>query len=191
MARPRAGGFCYGDGDWRQLVAEVGELLAAGAHGIAFGCLTPAGEVDGARTREVVRIIHGVGATAVFHRAFDLVPDVDEATSTLISCGVDRILTSGRAATAPDGTAVIAHLQRTWGGRIEVLPGSGIRPENAAALVAATGVNQAHSSCSASVAVPAAAAATTAVDFSEPGMGPGAIKAVDPALVGALVAAMN
>lgn len=191
MARPRAGGFCYGDGDWRQLMAEVEGLLEAGAHGIAFGCLTPSGEVDETRTREVVRIIHGARATAVFHRAFDLVPDVDEAVSALVACGVDRVLTSGRAATAPMGADTIAHLQQVRGDRIEVLPGSGVRPENAAALVAATGVNQVHSSCSASVAVPAAAAATASVDFSEPGMGPGIVKAVDPALVDALVAAVG
>ncbi|MEY8437543.1 copper homeostasis protein CutC [Atopobiaceae bacterium 24-176] len=189
MARPREGGFCYGDGDWAQLLAEVEALLAAGAHGVAFGCLTPDGTVDAARVREVVQLVHGAGATAVFHRAFDLVPDVDKAMAVLADAGVDRVLTSGQAPTAPEGAACLAHLQAEWGGRVEILPGSGVRPENAAALVAETGVSQVHSSCSGAVTEPAAAAAAHGVDFSVPGCGPGRLPAVDPATVRALVEA--
>lgn len=191
MARPRAGGFCYGDADWAQLLAEVDALLAAGAHGVAFGCLTPGGAVDAARVREVVGRVHGARAEAVFHRAFDLVPDADEAMEILAGAGVDRLLTSGQAPTAPEGAGLIAHLQAAWGARVQVLPGSGVRPGNAAALVAETGVGQVHSSCSGSVAAPGAAAAAHGVDFSVPGCGPDRLPCVDPGTVRELVAALR
>ncbi len=191
MARPRAGGFCYGDGDWAQLLAEIEALLAAGAHGIAFGCLGSDGTVDAARVREAVRIVHDAGGTVVFHRAFDLVPDADEAMAVLADAGVDRVLTSGQAPTAPEGAARIAHLQIAWGGRVEILPGSGVRPKNAAALVAETGVSQVHSSCSGVVAEPAAAVAAHGVNFSAPGCEPGQLSAVDSGTVRALVEAVG
>lgn len=187
MARPCAGGFCYTEAQWAQLLAEISSLLAAGAHGIAFGCLTPTGAVDVARTRETVHLIHQAHATAVFHRAFDLTPNADKAINQLVSLGVDRLLTSGQAPTALEGAPLIAHLQSTWGDRIEILPGSGIRPSNAAQLLATTGVSQLHSSCSGVIPVPAAATAAHGVDFSVPGHEPDEVSRVDPTVVRALV----
>lgn len=179
MTRPRAGGFCYTDAQWTQLLAEISSLLAAGAHGIAFGCLTPTGAVDVARTREATHLIHQAHATAVFHRAFDLTPDADKAVNQLVSLGVDRLLTSGQAPTALEGAPLIAHLQSTWGDRIEILPGSGIRSSNAAQLLTATGVSQLHSSCSGATPSPAVAAAAHGVDFSIPGYTADAMPTVD------------
>ena len=187
MARPCAGGFCYTDAQWAQLLAEISSLLAAGAHGIAFGCLTPTGTIDVARTREAVHLIHQAHATAVFHRAFDLTPNADKAINQLVSLGVDRLLTSGQAPTALEGAPLIAHLQSTWGDRIGIFPGSGIRPSNAAQLLAVTGVSQLHSSCSGVIPVPAAATAAHGVDFSVPGYEPNEVPGVDLAVVGALV----
>ena len=86
-----------------------------------------------------------------------------------MSLGVDRLLTSGQAPTALEGAPLIAQLQSSWGDRIEILPGSGIRPTNAAQLLSATGVSQLHSSCSGIIPAPAAAAAAHGVDFSVPG----------------------
>ncbi len=191
MARPCAGGFCYTDAQWTQLLAEISSLLAAGAHGIAFGCLTPTGAVDVARTREAVHLIHQAHATAVFHRAFDLTPNADKAINQLVSLGVDRLLTSGQAPTALEGAPLIAHLQSTWGDRIEILPGSGIRPSNAAQLLATTGVSQLHSSCSGTIPASAAATAAHGVDFSVPGYEPDEVSRVDPTVVRALVECLN
>lgn len=187
MVRPCAGGFCYTDAQWTQLLAEISSLLSAGAHGIAFGCLTPTGTIDVARTREAVNLIHQAHATAVFHRAFDLTPNADKAINQLVSLGVDRLLTSGQAPTALEGGSLIAHLQSRWGDLIEILPGSGIRPSNAAQLLAATGVFQLHSSCSGITPAPAAATAAHRVDFSVPGYEPDKVSRVDPIVVRALV----
>lgn len=191
MARPCAGGFCYTDAQWTQLLAEISSLLSAGAHGIAFGCLTPTGTIDVARTREAVNLIHQAHATAVFHRAFDLTPDADKAINQLVSLGVDRLLTSGQAPTALEGASLIAHLQSTWGDRIEILPGSGVRPSNASQLLAATGVSQLHSSCSGTISAPVVATTAHGVDFSIPGYAVNVAPAVDAEIVRELINALS
>jgi copper homeostasis protein len=66
------------------------------------------------------------------------------ALEQLIEIGVDRILTSGQAATVPEGKEVIRKLVEQAGGRIGILPGCGITPENVTDIVAYTGVTEFH-----------------------------------------------
>ena len=91
--------------------------------------------------------IHDAGAKAVFHRAFDLTPDPFAAMETLVGLGVDRVLTSGQRAYAPEGADLIAELQCRFGDDVEILPGAGVNASNARGLVCETGVGQVHSSC--------------------------------------------
>ena len=144
MIRPRAGGFCYGDAEWRTMRRDAAAALDAGAAGVAFGALTADGRVDAARCREMVR--HVEPAEAVFHRAFDVTPDPAEALERLIDAGVRRVMTSGQAPTALEGAALIAGLIEQARGRIEVLPAAGINPRTVAAVVGRTGCDQVHAS---------------------------------------------
>lgn len=66
---------------------------------------------------------------------------------TLIDLGVDRVLTSGMEKTAEEGLPLLRELQSRYGGRIEILPGSGINEENAVRIMQEAGVSQVHSSC--------------------------------------------
>ena len=101
MARPRAAGFAYSDDEFYQMRNEVQELLSAGADGIAFGILAPDATIDLSRSRMLSDIIHEAGATAVFHRAFDLTPQPFDAIEALIEIvHADRVLTSGQRPTA-------------------------------------------------------------------------------------------
>ena len=86
------------------------------------------------------------GGEAVFHRAFDCTPGPLEAIQNLIDLGFDRVLTSGQAATAPEGAGLLKKLQERYGDKIEILAGCGVSPANAGDLMAATGVSQLHSS---------------------------------------------
>lgn len=147
MVRPRAGGFCYTEGDYDVMVRDAETLLDRGADGLAFGVLTAGGEVDIGRNRRLVGLIQP-GRDAVFHRAFDATPDPFAALEALIELGFRRVLTSGQQASAPLGAALIAELIRRAAGRIEVLPGAGINAETVADLVARTGCDQVHGSLS-------------------------------------------
>jgi copper homeostasis protein len=146
MLRPREGGFCYAAEEFRQMVLDLKFGLAVGVDGFVFGCLNADGTVDQRRTAHIVKL--AAGRQTVFHRAFDVTPDPLAALETLVELGVTRILTSGQQPTAGEGAALIRQLVARAAGRIEILPGSGVRAGQAAALVQHTGVTQIHASAS-------------------------------------------
>ena len=144
MVRPRAGGFAYSGTDFEVMLRDAEALLAAGADGLAFGILTPGGEVD---TRRCCRLREVCGdRDAVFHRAFDVTPDPSAALDCLIDLGFHRVMTSGQAESALAGADLIDRLIRRAAGRIEVLPAGRINPDNVADLVSRTGCGQVHAS---------------------------------------------
>lgn len=148
MVRPREGGFCYTEYDYKTILAETEALIEAGADGIVFGFLTDDGEIDIERSKELIDLIKSKSENTeiVFHRAFDLIPDVYKALDTLISLGVNRILTSGQKASAYEGRDLIKNLVNYSKGKIEILPGGGINKNNAKEIIEYTGVNAVHAS---------------------------------------------
>lgn len=147
MVRPRAGGFCYDEAETKIMMEEARLLLENGADGIAFGFLHADGTVHRERTLQMSELIHSSGKEAVFHRAFDVTKDPFQAMQVLLSCKIDRLLTSGQRAKAMQGAELIAQLQDRFGDRIEILAGSGVNAQNAGELLARTGIRQVHSSC--------------------------------------------
>jgi copper homeostasis protein len=146
MVRPRAGGFVYSAGEWATVRRDADLLLANGAEGVAVGVLHPDGTINAPRLRALVGQVGG--RRCVFHRAFDVTPDPVAALDTLIDLGVARVLTSGQRASAVEGADLIRRLVRHAEGRIEILPGSGVGPDNAAGLLTYTGARQLHGSFS-------------------------------------------
>ena len=142
MLRPREGGFCYSDTAFRTMLSDGEQLLASGADGLVFGCLTPEGEIDEPRVRALVALCGS--RPAVFHRAIDVVPDWRRALEALIRCGVTRVLTSGQAKSAILGAQTIAQMVRFSQGAIEILPGAGVTPDNVLELLEITGCTQVH-----------------------------------------------
>lgn len=139
MLRPRSGGFAYAEHEIDAMARDGERFLASGAHGLVFGVLDEHG-IDVKVNERLVRL----GGEAVFHRAFDALPDPLDALERLIDLGFRRVLTSGGRGPAPENADAIRRLVERADGRIEVLPGGGVRPENAADLVARTGVQQVH-----------------------------------------------
>ncbi|MDO4941598.1 MAG: copper homeostasis protein CutC [Lachnospiraceae bacterium] len=130
MVRPRESGFCYTDTEFEVMLEDASELLKNGADGIAFGFLHENGSIDETRCRTMLEIIGK--KESVFHRAIDVVSDVLSAVDQLAELGFTRILTSGQKPTALEGAQTIQDMIVRAAGRIEILPGSGIRPHNAA-----------------------------------------------------------
>lgn len=147
MIRPRGGDFVYdaADVDAMELAIDLAHVLDA--DGVVFGALRQDGSIDVELCRRVTR--PAVAMDCVFHRAFDCVPDRQTALDQLIEQGFDRILTSGGAATAADATGIetLARLIDSAAGRIDILPGGGIRPDNVASIIRGTGCTSIHSSC--------------------------------------------
>lgn len=141
MIRPRGGDFLYSGIEFRQMEHEIVFARECGADGVVFGLLTPEGDIDTARTRELVELAHPMECT--FHRAFDVARDPLRALDDIISTGCRRILTSGQRAIAIEGIDLIRELVHAAAGRIEIMAGSGVNPSNARTL-ADTGVDALH-----------------------------------------------
>lgn len=142
MIRPRGGDFLYSPAELRAMAHDIATARDGGADAVVFGCLDARGNIDESACRQLLAACHPL--PAVFHRAFDVSRHLPESLETLIRLGFRRVLTSGGEPDAPRGAATLARLIGQAAGRIEILPGGGITPENAPALIAATGTTQIH-----------------------------------------------
>lgn len=142
MLRPRAGGFCYTDAEFRTMLADEELLIRQGADGVVFGCLHEDGTVDVERTKRLHDAAQG--KPTVFHRALDVTPDWRRALEELIRIGITRVLTSGQAPAVPYALETIAEMRKFAGDAIEILPGGGITLSTAKQVIDATGCTQIH-----------------------------------------------
>lgn len=149
MVRPRGAGFCYSDDEIKVIFEDAKELLEAGSDGLAFGFLKENAEIDVELTKQMVELIKSYGKEAVFHRAFDCVKDPHSAIQQLIECGIDRVLSSGLEATAIAGESLLNELEKTYGDKIQILAGSGIKAHNVNEFIKHSGIRQVHSSAKA------------------------------------------
>ena len=145
LVRPRPGGFVLTPTDLDVQVRDVRRAVAAGAAGVVVGGVAPGGREVGGAVRTLVDAADGREVT--FHRAVDVVADPLAALDALSGAGVVRVLTSGGASRSIDGTdrlrAMAAHARDALGGRVQVMAGGGVRPQDVGALVAA-GVDAVH-----------------------------------------------
>jgi len=142
MIRPRGGDFCYDSDEFEIMRRDLALAKRLGADGVVFGILDVDGNVDVARTRQLVDLARPLAVT--FHRAFDMTANLFRALDDVCAAGADRLLTSGGEPTSIAGQETIRRLVNQAQGRIIVMPGSGIKPDNARALVDHTGVTEIH-----------------------------------------------
>ena len=130
--------------EFAELRSDLTRVRAQGAQGAVFGLLTADGRVDLERTQELVWRARPMQVT--FHRAFDRVRDPLAELEVLIQLGIERVLTSGGAASASDGLEVLRALVERGRGRIAILPGGGVREHNARRILERSGAVELHGS---------------------------------------------
>lgn len=145
LIRPRGGDFYYNELEIKTMEGDVAFCKQVGVAGIVVGFLHSDGSIDTELTRHFVKLAAPLPVT--FHRAFDRCADPLKALEEVINCGCARILTSGCKPTAIEGADVLQQLVKQADGRISILAGSGVTPENAVALHEKTGVPEIHGSC--------------------------------------------
>jgi copper homeostasis protein len=145
MIRPRAGDFVFGADDETAMLADIDAVRAAGLAGVVLGASRPDDTLDLALLTRLTDHATGLGVT--LHRAFDLVPNADEALEQAVELGVERVLTSGLEVSAPNGLDRLGRLVEQAKGRLSIMPGSGINLMNAEQIVRQTGAREIHSSC--------------------------------------------
>jgi copper homeostasis protein len=144
MIRPRGGDFLYSDIEFEIMKRDVSFAKKYGASGIVIGLLTPDGSVDERRTKELVLLANELDMGVTFHRAFDMTANPRKALEAIIVAGCERILTSGGENKAIDGKRLIKKLVVAATGRISIMAGSGVNPENVRYLIEYTGINEVH-----------------------------------------------
>ncbi|MDC7742900.1 copper homeostasis protein CutC [Rhizobium binxianense] len=149
MIRPHAGPFIFGATDEEAMMLDIDAVRAAGLAGVVIGANRPDGTLDLPLIHRLKAHAAGLGST--LHRAFDLVPDADQALEQAVELGCERILTSGCALKATNGLDTLKRISAKAAGRISIMPGSGIRPGNVGEILQATGAREVHGSCSSPV----------------------------------------
>ena len=150
LLRPRFGDFCYDRWELAQMAASAAELVAAGADGIVTGALTPDGTLDVEALRPIYAAAREAAEKAgrpvafTLHRAFDVSRDPFAALDAACDLGLTTILTSGQAASAPQGAPLLRQLVERAAGRIEILVGAGVSPANLPTLATETGAHAFH-----------------------------------------------
>lgn len=146
LIRPREGNFAYTPDEISLMVRDIETARHLGADGVVIGALRHDGTID---TEACRRMISAAGDMSVtFHRAFDTVPDPFTALEDIISLGCSRVLTSGQARTAAEGIDLLAALHRKAAGRIIILAGAGVNPDNAVTILRDGLADELHGSLS-------------------------------------------
>ncbi len=128
LIRPRGGDFCYSAEEVLIMIDSIEMAKKAGATGVVFGALTASNQLDVKSLKQMLLAAQGMDCS--FHKAFDELKSPETAINPLILLGFKRILTSGGKATALKGLPELIKWNQTYGQRIEIMPGGGIRPEN-------------------------------------------------------------
>jgi len=144
IIRPRSMNYFYDDTEWTILLEDILMCRELGCNGVSVGVQKRNGTIDADKMQQLVEIAYPLKVTC--NRAFDAVPDPFAALEILINAGCERVLTSGLAATAPQGMAVLKKLVKQAGKRISIMPGAGVRSENIATLINETGAWEYHTS---------------------------------------------
>ncbi|MGN6235936.1 copper homeostasis protein CutC [Dyella sp.] len=144
LVRPRSGDFLYDEAEFELMQRDIEACVRLGCDGVVIGALDADAGVDLAGCRALVAAAGGLGVT--FHRAFDAARDPARALEDVIALGCERVLTSGGHRSALDGAAHIAALVQQAAGRVRIMAGAGIRPENVADVLARSRADELHAS---------------------------------------------
>ena len=144
LIRVREGDFVYSKDEICKMRNDIRLARKLGAAGVVIGALMPDGSIDEEATRCMMDEAEGLSVT--FHRAFDVCREPEEALEKIISIGCHRLLTSGQATTAEQGIPMLKKLVEQADGRIIIMPGAGVNPQNASRILEETGALEIHGS---------------------------------------------
>lgn len=133
LIRPRFGDFLYTDEEFDIIKNEVKVFKENGANGIVFGALKFNGELDIEKIKEILEICNGIDFT--LHRAFDVCENPIKALQQAIDLKINTILTSGQENNCVLGKRLIKELVEKANGKIDILIGAGVSPNNIEEMV--------------------------------------------------------
>lgn len=145
LIRPGSGDFTLSAADLTVAVRSIRAVRDTGLRGVVIGA-EKAGRLDIDALRTMIAAAEGLDVT--LHRVIDVLADPVSAIEDAVALGIRRVLTSGAAARAVDGTATLNAMHAAADGRIEIMAGAGITAATLPKLLAATPLAAFHASCS-------------------------------------------
>ncbi len=142
MIRAREGDFLYTDHDINIMLEDIYTARQIGLNGVVFGALTKEGNIDQTTMLALIKAAKGLGIT--FHRAIDHCVNPFEALDFLMTHQIERVLSSGLSRSAEEGMETLKEMVNFCQGRLSIMPGAGITPENIATIVKHTGAAEFH-----------------------------------------------
>lgn len=143
MIRPADKDFIYNEEKFALMAKQISYFKKLKCDGFVFGALMKDGSINKKKCKELVRLAKPLPCT--FHRAFDRVADPGQALEDVIECGFTRILTSGGPGKAHENLLMLKKLIKQAGKRIIIIPGGGVRAENALNTLNETRCKEIHS----------------------------------------------
>lgn len=143
MIRPRAGDFVHTKAEIEQMASEIRKFKEAGVAEIVLGVLDESGQVNLEQLRYLAEKAAPLPIT--FHKAIDETNDPMRELERMT--GVDNvryILTSGKAATARQGSALIRKMTERFGDRFTIIAAGKVTDENLAELHELIGAREYH-----------------------------------------------
>lgn len=128
LIRPRSGDFVYDKDEKIQIMEDFVHYQKLGIQGIVVGALNEQRNLDISFLKRLRMLTPNIELT--FHKAFDDIDNWQKALEELISLKFDRILTSGCEINVFKGKERLKEIIEFASGRIQILPGGGINPEN-------------------------------------------------------------
>jgi len=107
---------------------------------IALGAQDSTGALDTDLLARLIKAAEGMSAT--LHLIIDMVPDPLDAVDQAIDLGFDRILTLGTLPNAVDESDVVTRAVQRAAGRLSILPGCGLAPENVTVFRSMPGITE-------------------------------------------------
>jgi len=132
MIRPRSGNFTYSADEVDVMIQDILFCKEMACAGIVSGALTIEKEIDIDTTQQLIQAAEGMEFT--FHRAFDWCQNPQATIEQLIGLGAMRVLSSGQSSKAIEGIDLLKNMKSWANNRIQIMPGSGINPQNVMAF---------------------------------------------------------
>lgn len=145
MIRPRAGGFRFSKSELQIMLHDIEIVHDARLAGVVVGAMDESGNLDQKMLRVLLAAAEGLDKT--LHRVVDTLDDPIVAVDRAIDLGFCRILTSGGAETAYNGLQKISEMVKHAGGKIAIMPGSGITAFNIQEIRDRSLAKDFHASC--------------------------------------------
>lgn len=144
MIRPRGGNFIFNHNEVEWMLKDIHAAHKAQMTGVVLGCLTEASVFDMDVMKSLYKAAKSKNMGVTVHRAFDVVSEPFEALDFLMTLGAERLLTSGQKPTALEGADLLRQLVKYASGRISIMVGSGINPQNLAEAIQKTNAPEYH-----------------------------------------------